>query len=174
MTSTIPDDSWTHLTARFNKTGIELYVNGTLQGAVTHEGVLFVSEKGQIELKTLNEITSYYDIVIGATLTANTDSRPYNMFSGMIDGVQLFDSKLEPDDVMNLYLDTVPIKAPPPPPEPIGIPQPVLRYRIIKGNETLPVTIPVEDLNDDITKLTVSTWIKPNFTGGSPEFTSSR
>ena len=29
--STIPDSSWTHLTARFNKTAIELYVNGTLE-----------------------------------------------------------------------------------------------------------------------------------------------
>jgi len=171
-TSSIPDDSWTHLTARFNKTSIEIYVNGTLQGTANHEGVHYVSENGQIELKTLQEITSYYDIVIGAELSPNMESSAFNMFSGMIDGVQLFDSKLDPEDVMNLYLDTIPIKIPEPEPEPRGIPNASLRYRIIKGNETkLPVSIPVEDLNDDITELTVSTWINPNYTGGSPEFT---
>ncbi|MGI0064133.1 MAG: LamG-like jellyroll fold domain-containing protein, partial [Nitrosopumilaceae archaeon] len=168
--STIPDDSWSYLTARFNKTSIALYVNGTLEGAVTHGGVPYVTEKGQIAIKTLQEITSYNDIVIGAALKPNMDDRPYNMFSGLIDGVQLFDSRLGPDDVMKLYLSTVPIKAPLIPPE-IRRPEPVLRYRVIKGNETLPVSIPVEDLDEDINQLTISTWVKPNYTNGSPEFT---
>ncbi|MGI0076893.1 MAG: LamG-like jellyroll fold domain-containing protein, partial [Nitrosopumilaceae archaeon] len=168
--STIPDDSWSYLTARFNKTSIALYVNGTLEGTVTHGGVPYVTEKGQIALKTLQEITSYRDIVIGASLTPNMESSAFNMFSGMIDGVQLFDSRLEPEDIILLYQTTVPIKAPIIPPE-IRRPEPVLRYRVIKGNETLPVSIPVEDLDDGINQLTISTWIKPNFTEGSPEFT---
>ena len=88
---TIPDDSWTHLVARFNKTAIQIYVNGTLQNTVSHNGVPYVSEKGQIEIKTLPEITSYYDIVIGASVTPNMASDAYNMFSGLIDGVQLYD-----------------------------------------------------------------------------------
>src|SRR3990170_5372503 len=62
-TVTISDSSWTHLTARFNKTAIQIYVNGTLEGTVTHGGVQYVTERGQIELKTLQEITSYYDII---------------------------------------------------------------------------------------------------------------
>ena len=168
--STIPDDSWSHLTARFNKTSIALYVNGTLEDTVTHGGVPYVTERGQIELKTVQEITSYHDIVIGASLTPNMESRAFNMFSGMIDGVQLFDSRLEPEDILLLYQNTIPIKAPIPVPE-IRRPEPVLRYLVIKGNETLPISIPVEDLNNDLNQLTVSTWIKPNFTGGSPEFT---
>src|SRR3990170_2822597 len=166
----IPDDSWSHLTARFNKTSIALYVNGTLEGTVTHGGVLYVTGKGQIELKTLQEITSYHDIVIGAALRPNMDDRPYNMFSGMIDGVQLFDYRLEPDDIILLYQTTIPIKVPVPVPEIRSRPEPVLRYRVIKGNETLPISIPVEDL-DELNQLTVSTWIKPNYTNGSPEFT---
>src|SRR3989304_5528958 len=168
--STIPDDSWSHLTARFNKTSIALYVNGTLEGTVTHGGVPYITEKGQIELKTLQEITSYYDVVIGAALKPNMDDRPYNMFSGLIDGVQLFDSRLGPDDIILLYQTTIAIKAPVPVPE-IRSPEPILRYRVIKGNETLPVSIPVDDLDEDLNQLTVSTWIRPNFTGGSPEFT---
>src|SRR3989304_5214103 len=169
--STIPDSSWSHITARFNKTAIALYINGTLEGTVTHGGVPYVTEKGQIALKTLQEITSYQDIVIGASLTPNMESRAFNMFSGMIDGVQLFDSRLEPDDILLLYQTTVPIKAPIPVPEIRSRPEPVLRYRVIKGNETeLPVAIPAEDLNE-LNQLTVSTWIKPNYTNGSPEFT---
>src|SRR3990172_9605986 len=168
----IPDDSWTHLTARFNKTAIAIYVNGTLEGTVKHSGVSYVTERGQIELKTVQEITSYHDIVIGAALRPNMDDRPYNMFSGLIDGVQLFDSRLEPEDIMQLYQTTIPIIAILPAPKPVSMPEPSLRYRIIKGNETeLPVSIPAEDLNDNINQLTVSTWINPNYTGGSPEFT---
>jgi len=169
--STIPDDSWSHITARFNKTVSEIYINGTLEGTVTHDGIPYISQRGQIELKTLQEITSYQDIVIGAALSTRMDSRPFNMFSGMIDGVELFDSRLESEDVMNLYLETIPIKTPPPEPIPYSRPSPSLQYRIVKGNETLPLSILVEDLNEDITELTVSTWIKPNFTGGSTEFT---
>ncbi len=172
--STIPDDSWTHLVARFNKTAIEIYVNGTLEATTTHDGVPYVAENGQIELKTLQEITSYSDIVIGATITADMASSAYNMFSGLIDGVQLFDHHLEPEDVWVLYHDTVPMESIPLPPQPIGIPQPSLRYRILnvtRAEEALPVSIAVDELNENHNQLTVSVWVRPNFTNGSDEFT---
>jgi hypothetical protein len=166
---TIPDSSWTHLVARFNKTAIQIYVNGTLQNTVSHNGVPYVSERGQIEIKTLPEITSYYDIVIGASVTPNMASDAYNMFSGMIDGVQLYDYRLGPEDVMQIFQNTVPIKSPIIPPEPVSRPEPALRYRIVNSSE-IPVLVPVPDL-DDTDNLTVSAWITPNYTGGSPEFT---
>jgi len=172
--SEIPDDSWTHLTARFNKTAIEIYVNGTLEGTILHDGIPFVSERGQIELKTLQEITSYKDIVIGATITADMASSAYNMFSGLIDGVQLYDHQLQPEDVALIYQQTMPIVAPPIPPPPVGKPQPAMRYRILnatRAEEELPVSISVEELNEDLKQMTVSAWIRPNYTGGSSEYT---
>jgi len=169
-TSTIPDSSWTHLTARFNQTAIELYVNGTLENSVAHNGVPYVSERGQIELKTLQEITSYQDIVIGASLTPNMKSDAYNMFSGLIDGVALYDYKLGPEDVQRIYQETTPIITPLPEPEPYGIPEPVLEYRILRTDD-LPVSVRIDELNTEIDKLTVSAWITPNYTAGSTEFT---
>jgi hypothetical protein len=168
--STIPDSSWTHLTARFNKTAIELYVNGTLENSVRHNGIPYVSERGQIELKTLQEITSYYDILIGASLTPNMQSDAYNMFSGLIDGVALYDYRLGPEDVQKIYQETTPIKTPEPELEPRGIPKPALQYRILKTND-LPVSVNVDELNIEIDELTVSAWVTPNYTFGSPEFT---
>ena len=171
--STIPDDSWTHLTARFNKTAIELYVNGTLEASATHDGVPYVSERGQIELKTLQEITSYSDIVIGATITPDMAQSSYNMFSGLIDGVQLFDHQLEPEDVKLLYYQTVPYVTPPPP-VPVVIREPSLRYRIFNSTreeDDLPVYVAVDDLNGNLNQLTVSVWVRPNYTSASPEFT---
>ncbi|KKK97128.1 hypothetical protein LCGC14_2655850, partial [marine sediment metagenome] len=171
--STIPDDSWTHLTARFNKTAIEIYVNGTLEGTVNHDGVLYVTERGRIELKTVQEITSYKDIVIGASITADMASTAYNMFSGLIDGVELFDHKLEPEDVYLIYQQSIPILAPPPAPVPVSKPQAALRYRILnttRTDEELPVSISAEKLNKNLDQITVSAWIRPNYTNGSPEF----
>src|SRR3990172_3982400 len=96
-------------------------------------------------------------------------SDAYNMFSGMIDGVQLYDHRLEPEDVMQIFQNTIPIKAPIIPPEPVSRPEPVLQYRILNSSE-IPVVVPVDDL-DDTDNLTVSAWVIPNYTGGSPEFT---
>ena len=106
-TSTIPELSWSHLTARFNKTAIEVYVNGTMEASIPHSGIPFVNEKGQIQLKTLQEITSYYDVVIGASITFDMNT-PYNMFSGLIDSVQLFDNKLEQSDIANIFAQSIP------------------------------------------------------------------
>ena len=100
----------------------------------------------------------------------NSDSNAFNMFSGMIDGVQLFDSKLEPEEVMQLYIDTIPIKAPEP--ESSDTLEPSVRFSILNSTKVdLPVFIPATDLNNDLNQLTVSTWINPNYTGGSAEFT---
>jgi len=107
--SKIPEGSWTHLTARFNKTAIEIYVNGTREDISQHDGIPYVSESGQIELKMLAEITSYYDIIIGASVTTNIEASPYNMFSGQIDGVKLYDYRLQPEDIIEEYLQSIPL-----------------------------------------------------------------
>ena len=138
--------------------------------SIAHNGVPYVSERGQIEIKTLQEITSYQDIVIGASLTPNMASDAFNMFSGLIDGVALYDYRLGPEDVQKIFLETIPIKTVLPEPEPRGIPKPALRYRILKTAD-LPVSVNVDELNTEIDELTVSAWVTPNYTAGSTEFT---
>jgi len=127
-TSTIPELSWTHITARFNKTAIEIYVNGTMEASLPHNGIPFVNEKGQIQLKTLQEITSYSDIVIGASITSDMNT-PYNMFSGLIDSVQLFDNNLKKSDITKIFDYNIPtFTFVPQEFLPIGIPLPFIEF----------------------------------------------
>ena len=100
--STIPEE-WTHLTASFNKTGIKIYINGVLEGTSLLEGVFQVSANGQIESKTVDEITSFNDVIIGASLTSDSESTPYNMFSGLIEGVQFYDIEQNPIEISQIY-----------------------------------------------------------------------
>ncbi|MCH7648695.1 MAG: hypothetical protein IIA83_08825, partial [Thaumarchaeota archaeon] len=100
--STIPEE-WTHLTASFNKTAVEIYVNGVLEGGSLLEGVFQVSANGQIESKTVDEITSFNDIIIGASVTSDSESTPYNMFSGLIEGVQFYDIEQNPIEISQIY-----------------------------------------------------------------------
>jgi len=73
-----------------------------------------------------------------------------------------------------LFHQTVPIELLPLLPQLIGIPQPALRYRILnvtRAEEELPVSIGVDDLNENLSQLTVSVWARPNYTNGSDEYT---
>ena len=49
----------------------------------------------------------------------------------------------------------------------------IIDESILPTNETAEyyLAIPEVDLNDSLDKLTISSWFKPNYTEGSPEFT---
>ena len=158
VTGSTPINNWSHVAATFNRENILLYVNGTLDGIFDTDPTVVAASSS--------------DVIIGALMMLNRESNAFNMFSGMIDGVQLFDSKLEPEEVMQLYMDTIPIKAPEPEPESSDTLEPSVRFSILNSTKVdLPVFIPATDLNNDLNQLTVSTWINPNYTGGSAEFT---
>ncbi|MGQ0375949.1 MAG: LamG domain-containing protein, partial [Nitrososphaerota archaeon] len=101
----ITDGSWTHLAATFNGTEISIYVNGTLQSTQKVDGLPYISVDGQIETKTVNEITSESDIVIGAYLSEIRSGSPkiLNKFSGLIDDVHLHEKLLGAEEILESY-----------------------------------------------------------------------
>jgi len=158
VTGNTPIKNWSHIAATFDKGNILLYVNGTLDG-ILDAGPPTVA-------------SSSSNVIIGASMMLNRESNAFNMFSGMIDGVQMFDSVLEPEEVMQLYIDTIPVKISEPKPEPSNTSEPSVRFSFLNSTKAdLPVSITAEDLNNELNQLTVSTLVKPNYTGGSAEFT---
>ena len=186
--STIAEE-WTHLAAKFNTTAIQIYVNGNLESIAPVSGVPYITVDGQIDLKTVDEITSEPDIVIGAYIGGRMKSSAHNLFSGLIDGALFFDSDLEVLEVASIYSQDVPTNATDSiiqnetssaqdgvPPEPIL--KMDLNSTTIEGQSLLEnyngtdyVSVNEKELNEDLNQLTIAAWVKPLYTIGNPEFT---
>ncbi|HEV2192917.1 MAG TPA: LamG-like jellyroll fold domain-containing protein [Nitrosopumilaceae archaeon] len=103
VNSTVPiQENWTHLAATFNGSSISIYVNGTLQSTMHITGVPALSVNGQLTTKTVDQISSNADIVIGAYLNTLRGS-PSNQFSGLIKNVNLYDTVLSQLQIAQLY-----------------------------------------------------------------------
>src|SRR5438445_11340771 len=104
-TSSIPQQ-WTYLAATFNRTSIGIYVNGKLESSLAITGVPKLSVRGGLTTKTVDNISSNADIVIGAHLNT-VRSTTSNLFSGSIQDVKLYDSLLGPSQIAQLYENNV-------------------------------------------------------------------
>ena len=98
--STIPQD-WTHLASTFNGTTITLYVNGRQEATGQLSGVPTIALNGQLTTKTVNDLSSKADVLIGAYM--GDRGTPSNLFSGSIEGVNLYGSLLSPSQIAYLY-----------------------------------------------------------------------
>lgn len=85
----IPVSEWTHIVVNYENRQILMYVNGDLDG--THE---FDSRDGQRHLGT----GAPFRIGKQSMTTSNNTG-----FNGEIDDIYIFDRKLEPDEVKDLY-----------------------------------------------------------------------
>ncbi len=104
-TSPIPEQ-WTFLTATFNGTTIQLYVNGSLEGmsTVTGEPTLV---SGKLTTRLVQNITSDANVTIGAYYEkARLYTRDH--FSGEISHVNLYNESLTPKQIDQVYLNTKP------------------------------------------------------------------
>ncbi|HEX5456760.1 MAG TPA: LamG-like jellyroll fold domain-containing protein [Candidatus Nitrosotalea sp.] len=101
-TSTLGED-WTHLVATYNGSSISLYVNGTLQSSLHLAGIPTLAVNGKLVTTDVSHISSNSDMIVGAYF--NSLSRnPRNLFSGSIQGVNLYNSTFTPAQVSGLYL----------------------------------------------------------------------
>ncbi|KAF6242076.1 hypothetical protein C6988_10225, partial [Nitrosopumilus sp. b1] len=181
-------NGWTHLAASFNKSAIAIYVNGTIEGSIPVNGIPYITTDGQISIKTVDEITSQNDLVIGAAVTPDMKHSAENLYSGMIADVEFYDSQLTPNDIRLIFTANTPttrISLFDPEQqifdEPVSIlPESITNSTdmqtegvLLSTNGTEPKIIAAneENLNNDVSTLTVSSWIKPNYTQGSSEFT---
>jgi hypothetical protein len=103
VNSTVPiGENWTNLAATFNGSAISIYVNGTLQSTYHLASMLTVTVNGTLTTKTVDEISSRSDIVMGAYLNS-LRSESMNLFAGSIQSVNLYDSLLSPSQIEQLY-----------------------------------------------------------------------
>ncbi len=100
-TSTIPED-WTYLVATFNGSSITLYVNGKQESVAQLTGVPTIEVNGNIATKTVDNLSSDADVVIGAYYNTIRQN-PSNEFSGNIDSVNLYKSLLSQDQIEQAY-----------------------------------------------------------------------
>ncbi len=97
-------ENWTHLIATFNGTTIGIYVNGTLQSTLVISGVSTIAVNGMLTTKTVDQLSSNSDIVVGASLNTLRGVAS-DQFSGSIENVNLYDSQLSPSEIAKIYHD---------------------------------------------------------------------
>ena len=101
--SKIPE-IWTHLAATFNGTDISIYVNGLKESTLPVSSI-GVSIGGQLETKTIQNIESSADVLIGAQqISRDTTTTVQGLFGGKIDEVQIYKSALSPSEIYVEYL----------------------------------------------------------------------
>jgi hypothetical protein len=102
VNSTLPiDENWTNIAATFNGTSISIYVNGTLQSTAHISGVPYIAINGKLETKTVDNLSSNADVIIGAYVNT-LRGHSTNEFSGSIQSVKLYDSLLSPEQIAHL------------------------------------------------------------------------
>ena len=195
-------NDWSHIAATFNGATLSIYTNGTLSNINDSIETISINLDGQLEPKTVDNVSSPSDVVIGATLeTQRTDDEVTKKFYGEIKEINIFDVYLTAAQVTEIYLQTLPII------ESLYnntttqiieeekeiiiidvlLPETITNSTNINGtnidttNSTDTIItfndtqgyIPIveESLNEELDKLTISTWINPDYTTGSAEFT---
>src|SRR5574337_1774370 len=104
--SKIPE-AWTHLAATFNGTSISLYVNGVKEGT-QFVSSLGISISGQLETKTIQNLESDADVLIGAQKSNQRDQTTFQgMFGGKIDEVHIYKPALSTTEIGKEYLQNV-------------------------------------------------------------------
>ena len=97
-------EEWTHLAATFDGSSVGIHVNGNLESTLPIIGIPSLTVNGQLQLTTVDSISSDSDIVIGAYLSEKSGhGETSNQFSGLVDDVHLYDSLLESTQISEIY-----------------------------------------------------------------------
>ena len=108
INSTVPiSENWTHVAATFNGSSMQLYVNGTLASSLTLDNALTIQVDGQVGTKSVGNITSSGNLVIGA-YRDSLRQKSENEFSGLISNVNLYESDFDAGQISMLYAQEMP------------------------------------------------------------------
>ncbi|MHB8547141.1 MAG: LamG-like jellyroll fold domain-containing protein, partial [Nitrosotalea sp.] len=100
-TSVIPEE-WTYIAATFDPSSISIYVNGTKESTIPLSGIPSIAINGKIMNKTIDQLSSDADVVIGANLDT-TRQTSNSQFSGLIKDVSMYNSVLSESQIRQLY-----------------------------------------------------------------------
>ena len=193
-------NDWSHIAATFNGTTLSIYTNGIHSNTNKSIEKIELTIDGQLEVKTIETIESTSDVIVGASLDNNRSLDDVTkQFYGEIKEVNVFNVYLTAEQVTKIYLQTLPmieslynntaIEIIEEDIVIIDVFVPITNSTNINGtnididttnstdtiitfNETQNyIPIEIESLNEELNKLTISTWINPSYISGSAEFT---
>ncbi|MDE1829658.1 MAG: hypothetical protein KGI25_04985 [Thaumarchaeota archaeon] len=187
----IPEE-WTYLVGRFNGTSISIYVNGVLESSIP-VSMVGVNPSGQLETLPIGNLQSDADVLIGAQETGV--AAPQNSFAGVIDEVSIYNTPLSASQVSDFYQKfasgkfipiPIPITPVPTPAESLNFSQ----NTVTPSNTFGEVEVSKNGVNgsslslqgngfvsqnvtatNNVSNLTLSAWVKPDYSKGSADFT---
>jgi hypothetical protein len=102
--TSVIEEEWTHLAATFEDSTIKIYVNGEYQGSLSNINTMTLNQRGVFDEVPLTSLSSDEDLIIGAYMHhRNQEYKTKHLFSGQIDGIQLFNVKLSPELISGIY-----------------------------------------------------------------------
>jgi len=109
-TTTQIGNDWSHVAATFNGTTLSIYTNGTLSNVNESLETISLNLDGQLELKTVETVTSTSDVIIGASLeNQRTVDSVTKQFNGEIKEINIFNVYLTAEQVTEIYSQTLPM-----------------------------------------------------------------
>ena len=103
--SDVKPDQWTHITATFDGSSIDIYLNGFRENSLSLKDVVSnYYEDGIYKESSFNEIESDSEITLGAYMPhRDHDYKTLHQYAGQIDDIRLYDLKLTSAQISEIY-----------------------------------------------------------------------
>ncbi len=97
------EEEWTHIAATLEGSTMSLYINGNIEATTEIEGIPTINSYGFLEEKTIDNISSDSEIIIGAQQsTKRVFQKSLGFFSGLVDEIVILDESLEDQQIFVL------------------------------------------------------------------------
>jgi len=97
------EEEWTHIATTLDGSTMSLYINGNLEATKEIEGIPTMNSYGFLEEKTIDNISSDSEIIIGAQQSNKRDfQKSLGFFSGLVDEIVILDESLEDQQIFDL------------------------------------------------------------------------
>jgi len=82
------EEEWTHIAATLEGSTMSLYINGNIEATTEIQGIPTINSYGFLEEKTIDNISSDSEIIIGAQQSNKRDfQKSLGFFSGLVDEI---------------------------------------------------------------------------------------
>ncbi len=97
------EEEWTHVATTLEGSTMSLYINGNIEATKEIEGIPTMNSYGFLEKKTIENISSDSEIIIGAQESSKrTFQNTMGFFSGLVDEIVILDESLEDQQIFDL------------------------------------------------------------------------
>ncbi len=97
------EEEWVHIAATLTDSSISIYIDGKLEGTKQVDGILSLNSFGYYEPKSVENLSSEHEIVVGAHQYVKKGTLYYKgYFSGLVDDVIVEEQLLDDDQITDL------------------------------------------------------------------------